>query len=145
MLNIKIWLFLGILAIGLGGFAFHQYKSTLIENGSLTNQNVTLTENVEYKDWSAAITDKVVKEYVQEKTQTTIENEHVRKEAIDEFIKDSETKGPTGKVISDDDDLARVAKLAKRMHDYYCSASPEDVRCNTVNTSPPVSKVLPSN
>lgn len=144
MINVKLWIFLGILLVGLvgGGYAFHQYNTTLVDNGKLITQNATLTDNVNYGEWSQAITDKVVTEFVTQKIQTNTTTAQVRKEAIDEYFKEDDKKvihSESTKPQTDDGEPARVAKLANSMLVYYCTARPEDARCNPVSPTDPVS------
>lgn len=142
MINVKLWIFLGILVFGIGWLAFHKYNTTLVDNGKLITQNETLSDNVAYGEWSQAITDKVVKEFVEEKIQTNTTTAQVRKEAIDEYFKEDDKKvihSESNKPQTDNGESARVAKLANSMLVYYCTARPKDVRCNPVSPTDPVS------
>lgn len=113
------------------------YSNNLVENGVLVEQNGNLAQTVEYKDKSAAITDKVVAEHVANSNKTQVTAEKIRKEALNDYInkleKVEQPKVPTKDAQSDGAD--RVAELTRRMWESFCNSYPTDTRCNP--SSPP--------
>lgn len=135
-MNIKIWLPISILILVIAYIGFNKYNSTMVDNGRLSGDNVTLSDSIDYKNWSAAITDQVVSEFVKDKITTITLTEHVRKEAIDEYLKESKAVvySCPGVAPVTNVDNSRIIKLAGRMLDYYCTAAENDPRCNPPGT-----------
>lgn len=138
--SIKTWIFIGLLTFAFGGMVFYynNFNDSLVENGKVISENVILKDNAGYQEWSADITNKVVKEFVDEKVTTITVTQQIRKEAIDEYVKDLGAKQTTPSLpgeTSVNSDSERISKLSKRMLDIYCTGRPEDPRCNSSNAT----------
>lgn len=115
---------------------FKAYTGGLTENGSLQNSNVTLQQNVEHVEKSAAISDTVVTEFVNEVKQSQQTTERIRKETVNEYINKIKPKVDVVKPTETNDlpdGADRVIGLANSMHENYCRARPKDPRCTPVN------------
>lgn len=115
---------------------FTAYKNLIVENVSNKTNYETVNDSLEYNNWSAGITDKVVSEFVRDKAVVITVQNHAAKEAINEYLNEKETPSKLELDKSEEhDDDARIVSLARRMHDYYCAVRGEDPFCNTVDTT----------
>ncbi len=115
-------------------FYYKANKSQLVENGSLKNDNVVMQQNEVFQEASAAITDKVVKDYVEETMKANSATEKLRTESIHEYVQTIEVQKEEGSSkVSDPNGDIRVAKLANRLLENYCRIRPQDPDCNSSN------------
>ncbi len=113
------------------------YTHNLQDIGSLKHDNVVLEQNVKHSEQSAAITDKVVTDHVVVSKQSQTTNEQIRKEALNDYVKKIPADQAEAKAKDTvDNGDARVSLHAKRLHENYCRARPEDARCNPVSADP---------
>lgn len=134
MIDLKTKLVIALLIFISGYFLIKNHNSTVTEISRLNTELATTKANTEYTKWSGAITDEVFKEYISEKITTIRETEQIRKEAIDEYLKSESLPKSTQAVcptVDIEDDNRRVGVLASRMQEYYCTARPDDLRCDT--------------
>jgi hypothetical protein len=127
-----------VVLLATGWFFFKAYSTSLVEKGSLETSNVTLQQNVDHVEQSAKITDKVVNDFVDDSKKSQQTTVKLRKEALNEYINKIEPKVVPKAVEqspAQPDGADRVGVLAKRMHENYCRARPEDARCPPVNTN----------
>ena len=127
-----------LLLLAAGVFFYKSYTSELVEKGAMQSNNVTLQQNVDHVEQSAKITDTVVSDFVDESKKSQQTTVKLRKEALNEYINKIEPKVvPKATEQSDakPDGADRIGVLAKRMHENYCRARPEDARCPPVNTN----------
>lgn len=138
MIELKTKLVIALLIFISGWFLIENHNSTVTEMSRLKSELATTKANVEYTKWSGAITDEVFKEYISEKITAIRDTEQIRKEAIDEYLKSGSLQKPTQAVcptVDIEDDNRRVGVLAGRMQEYYCTARPDDLRCNPKRSS----------
>lgn len=123
-----------VILLGISWFLFNAYTNGLEDKGGLTRDVVTLEQNVEHSDKSAAITDAVVVEHVNDVRESQKKTDTLRKEAVDDYINKIKPKSP---VESDDlpDGADRVIGLSHSLHENYCRARPKDTRCNPISPS----------
>lgn len=129
--SILLLFFFGVIWLGIS-----KYNSTIESNGKLKSEAEIYTDALDYKEWSAAITDEVVKEFVDDKVTQIETTEKTRKEAIDEYFKDDAITGvpkSSPVPVTDTSSDVRVGKLANSLLNYYCTARPKDPRCNPVS------------
>lgn len=129
--SILLLFFFGVIWLGIS-----KYNSTIESNGKLKSEAEIYTDALDYKEWSAAITDEVVKEFVDDKVTQIETTEKTRKEAIDEYFKDDAITGvpkSSPVQVTDSSSDVRVGKLANSLLNYYCTARPKDPRCNPVS------------
>lgn len=137
-ISTKVYVGVIVVLLATGWFFFKAYSNGLVEKGSLETSNVTLQQNVDHVEQSAKITDTVVTDFVNESKKSQQTTDKLRKEALNEYINKIEPKVvPKAAEPSDakPDGADRVGVLAKRMHENYCRARPEDARCHPVNTN----------
>lgn len=116
-------------------YLYRSNNNKLVENGSLKTDNVVLQQNEVFLESSAQITDKVVKEFVEETTKANTAAEKLRKESIHEYVTNKGTfkDGDVRQDIDTDNGNERVALLANRLLENYCRIRPEDPDCDTLN------------
>lgn len=134
-MNWKYWILILVFLFGLLYLGFTKYTDLVKENGKQQCEVAVYTDALDYKEWSAAITDETVREFMEDKDAINATRDETRKEAIDEYFKDKELPANQSTASDSDNDSGddvRVAQLAKRMLDYYCTSRPKDVRCNPV-------------
>lgn len=137
-ISTKVYVGVIVVLLATGWFFFKAYSHGLVEKGSLETSNVTLQQNVDHVEQSAKITDNVVSDFVDESKKSQQTTVKLRKEALNEYINKIEPKVvPKATEQSDakPDGADRIGVLAKRMHENYCRARPEDARCPPVNTN----------
>lgn len=109
------------------------YTHNLQDTGALKRDNDVLEQNVKHVEQSAAITDKVVTDHVVASKQSRTTNEQIRKEALNDYVKKIPAEQAVAKAKGAiDDGAVRVSLHAKRLHENYCRARPEDTRCNSI-------------
>lgn len=123
-----------VILLGASWFLFNAYTNGLEEKGGLNRDVSTLELNVEHNEKSAAITDAVVAEHVNDVRESQKKTDTLRKEAVDDYINKIKPKSP---VQSSDlpDGADRVIDLSNSMHENYCRARPKDTRCNPISPS----------
>lgn len=136
-ISVKVYLAI-ILVLGVAGWlSFKAYTGSLVEKGAAQVEQVTLEQNLDHAEQSAAITDKVVSGFVNDTKKSHETTEKNRKEALNEYVNKIEPK-PVKKPVESSavpDGADRVGILYERMHDNYCRARPEDARCDPVNAN----------
>lgn len=132
-LSTRNLIILAVFLFSLVSLGFYKYTSIIEERGVQKCEAAMLTDTIDYKDWSAAITDKTVSDFIKDNTYVFKLRDQTRKEVVDEYFKDKELpveNKPSTPPVADPDADARVAKLASRMLEYYCTARPDEVRCH---------------
>lgn len=158
------WVLITVLVMGSVGayLIWNKYDELRDVVANVNANNAQLIEKSDYKDQSAAITDKVVTEFVQEQSDVQVQQEQSRYGVIDEYINMSGGSAikypepiavvskpveksvsrpekkveapPTRSRDSDAAVAARLGTLAGGMRKHYCAAAPErGDGCNTLS------------
>lgn len=118
--------------LGFTYYLYHDNTAVAEQVGELKVENGIIKQNEDFAQQSTTITDRVVTETVVKKREVQHTTDRLRRETLDEYVKQIEAPQKTG----EPDGAERARVFARGLHEQYCSARPEDPDCRPVNANP---------